>query len=438
MTTILEEIEEIINSLGDCKDRAIASRRILVLQHRPTLEILGCDLGFSREAVRQREVNVKHHIGDRRTALSKALTNEIFQFADRAGQGLDLDKALRSMPGCLLESGCGKSTMQRQMFLYLAGPYEIWHGLLLRAELKTKVENLCQKLWHSLRRRHTLTTEDADQFANRLGITSPDIVNKALERVQSEHPNVYAISGGEYIYQPKAADRAVRALQERGGPLVLDELAQTCRVSAESLLNAIGNDERIARLDRNSYGLTQWGSCEYDGIVGSIHKALAELGSNASLEGVADWVTERFEVEWGSVIGFATRHHDFVATNGKVRRRRDGEDPKCTDSRQLGEIGDCLEIDGHPALRVMIDDRLWRGSGRPVPRWWANRAGLSPGQKMHIGTGQNSALLSWVGTEPALGSLRSLASKNNWPQEGVGFPDSIRKRAKNRMETIAP
>ena len=201
----------------------------------------------------------------------------------------------------------------------------------------------------------------------------------------------------------------------------MHDLAQRCRVSGGTLLNAIGNDDRLTRLDRNKYGLAQWGFHEYDGIVGAIHKALDELGDATPIDDVVEWVTERFDVEWNSVTNYATRHHAFVTSNGRVRRRGGNEEPTWTSSRQLGEVGSCLDMDGLPVLRVAIDANLWRGSGQPVPRSWADRVGLPPGQKMNIGTGQDRVALSWVGSEPAVGSLRAFASRNGWPDEGMGF-----------------
>jgi hypothetical protein len=132
-------------------------------------------------------------------------------------------------------------------------------------------------------------------------------------------------------------------------------------------------------------------------------------------------LTERFDVEWGSVINYATRHHAFMTTKGWVRCRKDDDEPTRSGSRQLGHVGDCLDIDGLPALRVVIDANLWRGSGQPMPRLWADRVGLTPGQKTTLGTEQDHVALSWVGSEPTLGSLRAFASKNGWPQEGIGF-----------------
>ena len=419
--TIAEELDTILHSLGDQKDRAIASRRVLALQDRTTLDTLGHDLGFSKERVRQREVEIKRRINARRRTLSGVLSAEVSQYAAHAEDSLPLDDAWQSLPGFLMDTETSQPSTLGVLFLHLAGPYEIWHDLLLPAGIRTRVENLSRKLWNSLRDGHTLTIEEADQSASRFGITSPDVVNNVLERIQSEHPHVYTITGGKYVYMPKAADRAVQELEQQGSPLKLDNLAQRCGVSEGTILNAIGDDDRLTRLNRDKYGLAQWGFHEYDGIVGAIHQALDELGDTTPVDDVAEWVTERFDVEWGSVISYATRHHAFVTSKGRVRRRKDDEEPTRTGSRQLGHVGDCLDIDGLPALRVVIDANLWRGSGQPMPRLWAYRVGLTPGQKMNIGTGQDRVALSWVGSEPALGSLRAFASKNGWPQEGIGF-----------------
>lgn len=419
--TIVEELDTILHSLGDQKDRAIASRRVLALGNPATLDSLGNELGFTRERVRQREAKIKRRLNARRMALSGALLAEVSEYAVRAEDGLPLDDAWQSLPRFLMDAGTGRLSTLGELFLYLAGPYEIWHGLLLRAGAGTRAENLSRKLWNSLRDGHELTIDEVDRTAGRFRITSTNAVDKVLERIQSTHPHVYALPGGRYVFLPKAADRAVQELENRGIPSTLQDLSQRCHVSEGTLLNAIGDDDRLARLDRNKYGLAKWGSAEYDGIVGAIHKALDELGDASPVEDVVEWVTERFEVEWNSVTNYVTRHHAFMTSDGRVRRRRGDEEPAWTGSRQLGEVGSCMDMDGLPVLRVAIDANLWRGSGQPVPRSWAARVGLPPGQRMNIGTGQDRVTLSWVGNEPTVGSLRSFASRNGWPEEGMGF-----------------
>ena len=420
-TTIVDELDTILYSLGDHKDCTIASRRVLALQDHPTLDALGKELGFTRERVRQREAKIKRRLIARKRTLSKILSAEVSEYAARVEDGLQLDDVWQSLPEFLMDHDTDQPSTQGKLFLYLAGPYEIWHDLLLRAGVGIRAENLSRKFWTSLRDGHALSIEEADQSASRFGIDSPDVVNNVLERIQAEHPHVYTIPGGRYVHLPKASDRTFHELERQGAPLTLTDLAQRCRVSEGTLLNAIGDDDRLTRLDRNKYGLAQWGFYEYDGIVGAIHKALDKLGDTSRIDDVAAWITEHFDVEWDSVVSYASRHHDFVTSNGRVRRRRSDEEPAWTGSRQLGEVGDCLDIDGLPALRVVINANLWRGSGQPVPRQWADLVGLIPGQKMNIGTEQDRVVLSWVGSEPVLGSLRTFALKNGWPQEGIGF-----------------
>ena len=418
---ILEELGQIFHSLGDRKDLDIAARRVLALQDKTNLDVLGQDFGLSKEAVRQREAKVESRIVARRTALSETISAEVSEYAALVGEGLDLNDALRALPAPLVEEETKESVTLLRLFLYLAGPYEIWNGVLIRADLTKKAGSLRRKLWNLLQRNRVLTIDTADQCAERLGIQSPGVVNKILATIKTEHSHVYVIHGGTYIYLPKAADRAIRALREQNSPLALSQLAQICGVSQGTLLNAVSNDDRIVRLDRDRYGLIQWNFYEYDGIVRSIHKALEALGDMVPLDRVAEWVTEQFNVEWSSVISYATRHHDFVTSNGKVRRRRNDEEPDWTRSQELGSVGDCLYIDGRPALRVVIDANLWRGSGQPVPRAWADKAGVKAGLKKNIGIGHDSVTVSWVGSEPTLGSLRALALKHGWPQEGIGF-----------------
>ena len=420
--TLTDELVRFLEALGDDADRTIALGRLLPLKNPETLETLGSSLGLSRERVRQREARIKRRVETGRGILSDTSLSEVSRFASEIGQGLPHSEALRLLPTpfsgiCSLRNPIPSLSL----FLYVAGPYEIWGDLLLQRRLITKIRSLRQQCWSTLRRKGVLTIDDADQFAAQHNVTSPDIVNEVLAHLQSEHTHVYSLPGGKYVFEPRAVDRAVRALNEHGGPLELGQLSHVCEVSSGTLLNAISNDRRIARLDRNTYGLREWGHREYDGIVGSIHKALELMDGSGPLEDVADWVTEHFDVSWNSVINYGTNHHNFVVSNGMLRLRKPSEEPASVDIRTLGEVGDCLEIGGNPTLRVMIDGTLWRGSGRQVPRAWAREVGLRPGCKLRLGKGRGRISVSWVEKEPSLGSLRHLALENGWPQRGVAF-----------------
>lgn len=420
--TLTDELVRFFKALGDATDRTIALGRVLPLENPETLEALGNSLDLSRERVRQREARIKRRVETGKAILSNTSLDEVSRFATAIGQGLPQNETLQLLPAPF--SGVGSlrnPPTSLTLFLYVAGPYELWGDLLLQKRLRARIRSLCQQSWSVLRRKGVLTIDDADRLAAQHGVTSPDVVNEVLTHLQSEHSHVYSLPGGKYVLEPRAADRAVRALTEHGDPLALGQLARVCEVAPGTLLNAISNDSRIARLDRNTYGLKEWGHQEYDGIVGSIHKALELMDGIGPLEDVADWVTEHFDVSWNSVISYGHSHHDFVVSNGMLRLRNPSEEPALVDNRTLGEVGDCLVIGGYPTLRVMIDETMWRGSGRPVPRAWAREIGLRPGCRLMLGRGKGRINVSWVEKEPSLGSVRHLASENGWPQRGVAF-----------------
>lgn len=420
--SLVQQLERLFESFCDDTDRSIALRRILVLDDPETLRQLGRDLDLSRERIRQRESRFKRRCKWGERTFPEDILVEVCRFTDRIGNGLIQEDAMRHLPESMSETGSLREpTIPLLFFLYLAGPYELWGDLLVQRNLKTTIKSLSEQIWATLRRDRKLTVEDADLFAHCHGITSPDIVNQVLDNLQSSHSHVYDLPGGKYVFEPKAADRAVRELNEQGHPLDIDRLAQSSNVSSGTLLNYILHDERIVRLDRNMYGLREWGSEEYDGIVSSIHKALEAMGGAGRLEDIAVWVTQRFNVSWNSVVSYANSHHDFIKSSGVVRARRPDEPLVFTDYREIGEVGDCLDIDGRPTLRVMIDSLVWRGSGHPIPRNWAMRAGLRPGRKLNLKAENGQIHLSWAGKEPTIGSLRSLALENSWPHRGVAY-----------------
>ena len=421
-SALTEELERVFESLFDETDRTIAQRRTLCLENPETLEVLGADLGLSRERIRQREDKLRRRIQRGARNFTGSLSNEIHRFSSRIGDALIQEDAASHLPKSLSESASFREpTTPLLFFLYLAGPYALWEDLLVRQDLRTKVRSLSEQTWAALRCNKKVTVEEADRFADWHGITSPDIVNQVLDNLQSKHAHVYDLPGGNYVFEPKAADRAVRELQTQGVPLNIEELSKRSGVSAGTLRNCVLSDERIVRLDRSMYGLREWGHEKYDGIVASIHRAIDVMGGHGQLEDIADWVTRHFNVSWNSVVAYASSHHGFLTSNGVVRVRKPDDPPAVADYRELGEVGDCLEIDGLPALRVKVDQSLWRGSGHRIPRNWAVRAGLSPGQKLNLENGTGAINLSWVGREPTLGSLRSLATENGWPQSGLAF-----------------
>jgi len=397
------------------------TKRVLCLGRPNTRREIGKEFGITQEWVRQIERGIRRRLFHKRRQLSEQLSVVVKQFRTDIGEGIILEEAKQLLSEAGVTSGATLTfDVSTTLFLYLAGPYHIWNDLLVLSTFVNKLESLRQKFWNHLQQ-SVLTIEQADELANTLGIHSPDIVNSVLTELQHRYSHLYNLSGGRYAYYPHAVDRAVMYLENEAQPMDVDSLAALCGVSSGGLLNAMSLDDRLVCVDRRTYGLRSWGFKEYEGVVGSIHQALEYFGGRAYLYDVADWITEHFNVSWSSVITYATSHRDFMIEDGMLRTRSSHEAVRGTIEKDIGAVGGCLIIDGHPALRVVIDSQLWRGSGRPIPRAWALKAGLNPGEKLVLGNNGRTLVISWIGNEPALGSMRNLALSDSWPEHGLGF-----------------
>ena len=152
-----------------------------------------------------------------------------------------------------------------------------------------------------------------------------------------------------------------------------------------------------------------------------MHKVLEECGGRASVSEIANRVSKKYNLSRGSVRQYAVGHYDFILENGLLRARNDMDTPTEPPEPDLGEVSGCLMIDDQPALRIPIDNNLWRGSGREISRAWAIKAGAKPGEKMVLGHKGHSITLSWLGKQPAIGSMRELAIQEGWPRKGFAF-----------------
>lgn len=421
--SISEDLTEIVTSLCTPRDQQVLVDRMLCLEGRATLSELGKRLNVTQERVRQIEDNLRRRLISKKHYLSEELSNSIEEFANKAGEAFQLEDALQFLSSVGLETGdAGRLPATTLLFLHYAGPYKLHKSLLIQTRLVGKLELLTQRLWNRLQKNKVITVDDADDMAKELEIRSPDLVDGAITELQSRHSHIYEANAGRYSYGPTAADRAYTVLTDEAQPIDIESLSARSDTALPTLLNAIAADPRIIRVNRRTYGLASWGLEEYEGIVASIHRALHSLGGSAKLYDVADWVAERFNVSWTSVITYAASHHDFVLTQGILRIRRPDEEARgSTNTRELGETAGCLLVDGCPTLRVTIDEHLCRGSGRPIPRPWAIKAGVRPGERLFLRSGASGVVVSWYGTEPTLGSLRDLMFHESWPDRGLGF-----------------
>lgn len=201
---------------------------------------------------------------------------------------------------------------------------------------------------------------------------------------------------------PDWADLILRSF---GSPLSIEEIAERMPVdrAVTSIRNALAEDDRFVRADRDRFALTLWGGPNYTGIRDAIEMAIDLSGGSTDLEALVQNLTTQFTVAASSVRAYA-QAHPFESTGGKVRRR-DGKEVFAANpsgSKRLYRVEDGW------ALRIKITRDHARGSGSVLPNALAVLIGLSPGDTLGILSIDGTQSVYWTGIQPSLGSIRRL------------------------------
>jgi hypothetical protein len=415
------ELNAIIGEFSDLRDKKIFHARFLDLETKTTLNKLGLEFVLTREGIRLLEGKIRKKLFYARSMFPSSLAAAISHFRRKTGTCTKLEEILE----LLSEAGFPHRTYSDlddscRLFLYYAGPYRVWHEYLVTVKTAEKLGGLPRILWKRLKH-GDLTMPEANRLGRRAGVSSPQLIAEILSALQANHFHIYHLAGDRWAYKPQIKDRVVMFLEEAGRPLDIRVLADKCGVAPRPLVDKIKSEPRIVRVDRRTYGLREWGNTPYIGIVDAIHRMLEKSGGRARVADIIDKVAKKYSVSKDSVRQYARFHASFILENGLLHARHEEDVNTEPPGLDLGQVSGCLWINSQPALRMPINNRLWKGSGRGIPRAWAAEAGVKPGEKIFLVSIGCGITLSWLGKQPALGSLRKLAIQDRWPRKGFAF-----------------
>jgi hypothetical protein len=172
--------------------------------------------------------------------------------------------------------------------------------------------------------------------------------------------------------------------------------------SLQSLRNALGADSRFVRVDVREWGLREWGIAEYTSIKNAMMDAVRREGS-IRLDDLIASLTASFNVSPRSITTYANAW-PFDLSNGLVREATESRAVRkpLSQTRGVYRSGDGFK------LKLVVSTEHLRGSGSPMPASLASALGLSPGEKRQLGPTAESVTVSWASGQPALGSIRRL------------------------------
>lgn len=384
----------------DERERLVLEARTFAIGRRVTLGELGEKLAVSRERVRQIEKGAREQFEER--LASELGCARILHLAARLRRELGSVAPDENVQAVLREAlpGRNDSALRRAVLLNLAGPYRFTEGFWQRAsELADLRAGLVQ------RSDEPLTEADLDRLLEEAGV-----VQEHRASCVAALP-VHRFDERVLVWSGSLADKAARILRVHGEPMSREELhnAVGADVNTRSLLLQVQDDERFRRMSPDSYGLAEWGGEEYTTIADEIEQAIERRGGRAFLDELVDELVDLFGVSPNSIRSYAGSRRFLRQPDGTLAVAPHGHEsvkmvPMAPDLDQ-----DLVRHRGAWTVRLVVDNDVLRGSGRPVRTAIAQAAGLRPGGTRKIQLQNGSAQISWSSNQPALGSTRLLA-----------------------------
>jgi hypothetical protein len=404
--------DELLLRLGP-REREVYVARLL-LARPPTLQVLGGQLGLTRERVRQLQARAERMV-------TELLTMEEFAplrwraFSLRALLGNSVSVTSDAYDAALGEVALGtrgEPQLLLATFLVRLAGYTEQSGRIIRGDAGS------------------INYASLTALADEWGVIDGTRIDEVLDRVgvaAGERSGVLERIGGVRVFGDRVAlwkgsvvDKATSALAIRGAPASAEELAEVIGegYSVRSLRNRLGQDPRIARVGKHQWALRVWGLEEYSGVADEIAEEVERQGGAASMAHLIEVLTLRFGVAEGSVRAYAQTPR-FVVEGAVVRLRRSDEPVEL--SARIGDARGCFQDSpSSVTFCVAVDRDVLRGSGRAVASAVAVFLGVIPGTErtfdacLGVGGDDLSVVVTWPmasAAGPAIGSTRGLATR---------------------------
>ena len=213
----------------------------------------------------------------------------------------------------------------------------------------------------------------------------------------------YELDGAHVFTRTRSVgDRAASVLSVVGSPMVSQEILDRLGVerSLGSLKNAMATDDRFERVDRDRWGLAEWGFESYTGVRALIRAEVARGGGQVLMDDLVERITSKYSVSASSVVTYASSP-PFEAKSGVIRLASGFEVRKSpTRTRRLYRRGN------EWLYRIKITKEHLRGSGSVAPAAIAGLLGLQHDTTLHLESALGPQAVSWTGSQPTFGTIR--------------------------------
>ena len=383
------------------RHQLILRERTLSIERGRTLEALAQTLDCTRERVRQLETDALSRLADEIESPASAAVRRAgrnLRACIAAAAPLDVLDSTRAQ-AALDQSAAPDSRLEALILLYLAGPYEVYGGWIVRKPAQQVVAATVTAL-EAVSEGGYPTVGEALSALMITGIREDD----AREWLASM-PSVRVLDDYVVPWRGTLADKAEIVLRVFGRPLDFDEIVAAVAgdFNARTLRNYLHGDPRFRRLGLRVFGLDEWGGEEYTKISDEIAQEIERRGGEASLDDLTETLTSQFGVTANSVKAYATgpqfeRSHDGLI----CLRSNHAQVP----TQPVEFTRRCFRVQGQWSYRITVTHDTLRGSGSSIPKGFAGYLRLAHGQEVELEAPELQLRFTWPSLLPCVGSLR--------------------------------
>ena len=401
----------------DERESAILRGRIVNLAGKRTLQQIATEFSITRERVRQIEEAIVLRIQKRVRSFSGELLRRASRYLKGAmGAACPLGSIA---PERIYRKGSGEDEMSEDMTLgmliWLAGPYEVYRGWLVRAPAETVVGLTKRAFRRVIARQEPCDIPSVVEAFAELNVHERWALDwlSVVDRVKILDGKICSWSGG-------LSRKAYLVLAVHGSEMTADdicrEIGDTCQ--RRSLLNSLhSRPDRFRKSGPGLFSLTEWGGEEHTSVKEFVLQQVTKLGGRARKESLVEETMSRLAVPKRTVTA-VLGNPIFVHTGAGYVRIRSKEDPMprihpVEFTKHCYRLS--LEHSGRKSVRVWsyritVDSETLRGSGGMIPAAFASLLGLRPGERRTASSLFGDVQFSWQGPQGNIGSVRAAAS----------------------------
>lgn len=390
---------------------SLDTRQIQVLRRRvlaevpETLDSIGTDIGLTRERVRQISNQAEETVSRAAADPSGPLAELAEAIRSRIGQVTSLERLLFSFPA-LTEQVDSVQLPAWRVLDRIDDTFEIEKGWAAAPSISVAIEE---------------TKRAASAAADAYGAASLERLAESLAfdtAGRMDEFKAWLEFAGLPVYRDRALSRSASILEwaavvlsSEGEPLTIDDIAARLPIprASSSIRNALADDPRFQRVDRELWGLTDWGHDGYTSIRDLIGRAVEAAGGSVSLDSLIEELTSRYSVAASSIKAYAATA-PFELAGGMVRRSAGNARGYATPekTRRLFKCENAWKY----RFRLTADHL--RGSGSTLPMGAAQAIGLNMGESRTVPCKAGPQTLYWTGMQPSLGSIKRILDNEGW------------------------